>query len=84
MRLPCHFSTLPAQMTVETFDPLHQRHDGARHVVQRRDVERSGIQQDDVGFLAGGQRAGLVVELQPAGAFDGGKADRIIAESSLG
>src|SRR5439155_1032600 len=41
---------------------VHQRDDRPRHLVERRHVERGGVEDDDIGFLARLERAGLVVE----------------------
>jgi hypothetical protein len=64
--------------------PVHQRHHRARRVVEGRDVDRLGIQQDDVGLLARRQAAGLVVEPQALGPFDRGVPDRLRAGHQLG
>ena len=53
-----------------------RRHAGdhrADRVVHRHDVEPVGAQHDDVGLLAGRQRADLLVEAVGARAFDGGE-----------
>jgi len=46
---------------------IHQRHHSAGHLVQRRHVEFGGVEDDDVGLLAGRQRAGLAIEPQRLG-----------------
>src|SRR5262249_23800345 len=45
---------------------VHQVDDDARHIVERPDVEPVGAEQDDVGFLAGRERADLVLEMAAA------------------
>ena len=49
----------------------------ADRVVHRHDVEHVGAQQDDVGLLAGRQRADLALEAVGARAFDGGKFEHV-------
>ena len=55
---------------------LHQRHHGARHVVERRRID-SGLENDDVGFLARLQRPDLAIEPEVARAVDRGPAQHI-------
>src|SRR5512145_1314196 len=43
---------------------VHQRYHRSRHVVERRDVERRGVEHDDVRLFAGRERPGLAVQPQ--------------------
>jgi len=52
---------------------VHQRYDRPRHVVERRHVDRFGVEDDDVGLLAGRERAGLAVQPQVLRAVEGGE-----------
>src|SRR6266446_5074064 len=52
----------------------HHRTDG---VIKRHDVETVGAQQDDVGLLAGRQRADLAVEAVRPRALDGGELQHL-------
>jgi hypothetical protein len=56
---------------------VHQGDDVAGGVVQRSDIERRGVEQDDVGVLAGGERAGPGVDLEPPGAADRAETQRV-------
>src|SRR6266850_5893547 len=56
---------------------VHQRHDGARHVVERRHVDSGRVEDDDVGLLARGERARLLVQPQVLRAVDGGEAQHV-------
>src|SRR5947207_12454425 len=56
---------------------VHQRDDRPRHVVERRHVDRLGVENDDVGLLARGERAGLLVEPQVLRAVDGGEPQHV-------
>ena len=58
--LPLRFIILPAISTVSTFCGRHAGDHRADRVVDRHDVEQIGAQQDDVGLLAGRQRADLL------------------------
>src|SRR5262245_29481230 len=40
---------------------LHHLHDSTRYVVDREHVDVRGVEDDDVGLLAGRERAGLAV-----------------------
>src|SRR5712691_1002336 len=56
---------------------IHQRYHRARHLVERRDVDRLGVEDDDVGLLARRERAGLAVEPQALGAVHGAVAQHV-------
>src|SRR5207247_8606251 len=56
---------------------VHQRDDRSRHVVERRHVYGGGVEDDDVGLLARGERARLFVEPQVLRAVDGGEPQRV-------
>ena len=71
------FLDLPSAQNCGYVGSVHQRHYGPGRVIERGDVERRRIEQDDVGLLAGGQRAGLRIDFQPLGAADGGESQRI-------
>src|SRR3989454_363884 len=56
---------------------VHQRDDRSRHVVERRHVDRGGVEDDDVGLLAGRERAGLAVQSQVLRTVDGGEPQHV-------
>src|SRR5205823_13252386 len=51
---------------------VHQGDDRSRHVVERRNVDRLGVEDDDVGLLARGERAGPAVKSQVLRTIDRG------------
>src|SRR5207248_3130577 len=57
--------------------PLHQRHDGAGYLIERRDVERGRIEDDYVGLPAWRERPDFAVEPQGLGSVDGRVAQHI-------
>src|SRR6267378_4366433 len=63
---------------------VHQRHYGPRHVVERRHVDRGRVEDDDVGLLARGERARLLVEPQVLRAVDGGVAQDVARREQRG
>src|SRR6266540_5195012 len=58
---------------------VHEVHDRPGCVVERPHVDAVGPQHDDVGVLAGGQRADLVVEVGAARALDRGALEHVPA-----
>src|SRR5437667_8564336 len=56
---------------------VHQGYDRPRHVVERRHVESGRVEDDDVGLLARGERARLLVEPQVLRAVDGGEPQHV-------
>jgi hypothetical protein len=56
---------------------IHQRDHRSGHVVERRHVERRGVEQDDVGLLARRERARLAVQSQVLRTIHGGEAQHI-------
>src|SRR6202042_45958 len=52
------FLDLPRAQNRRYVGALHQRDDRAWSMIERRDVERRCVEQDDVGLFAWGQRAG--------------------------
>jgi len=62
---------------------LHQRHDRAGYVIERGHVNGGRIENDDVGFFARGQRAGLLVAPQILRAADGSKAQHVACGEQL-
>src|SRR4051812_14771570 len=56
---------------------LHHLHDSTRYVVDREHVDVRGVEDDDVGFLAGRERAGLTVQSKMFRAVDSGVAQHV-------
>ena len=49
---------------------IHQGLDGSGNVVEGRNVDGLGLEQDDIGVLAGGQAARLLIKAQALGSLD--------------
>src|SRR5882672_5463045 len=62
---------------------VHQIDGGAIGVVERPDVEAIGLQKQDVGILAGRQRADLAFEIGAARALDGGEFEHLATGEQL-
>src|SRR5215510_14537369 len=56
---------------------LHHLHDSTRYVVDREHVDMRGVEDDDIGLLAGRERAGLAVQSKVFRTVDGGVAQHV-------
>ena len=56
---------------------IHQRYDRTRHLIERRNVDCFGVEDDDVGLFARRERADLVVKPQVLCAVHGGVAQDV-------
>src|SRR5262249_30203147 len=58
---------------------IHEVHHGAGRVAERPDVEPIGLKHNDIGFLAGRERADLAVDVGAAGTRDCAELQQIAA-----